>query len=146
MLLPGTGLPISPGAMPPLPPPEENAVLSGSNLTNILFAPSSLTINEPPPFCMLPSVSKMSRTSVIVTEGSEGDLIELTWRSTASTSWKPLLDAVGLLVVSCLQAWLTTRRTVTGREACGRLGPPMTPKALLVAVQPRVLLVTLSEK
>ena len=62
-VLPGTGLPISPGAMLPRLLPVGATLTSGSNFTNVPLAPSFWITNEPPPFCGFPSVSQMSSIS-----------------------------------------------------------------------------------
>ena len=127
MLFPCIGLPISPGALP-----HTCALSSVSNLTNTPRGPSSRTVKDPPPFCGFPSVSQMSNVSWIWTGASFAGFSCSTWRSIVLMLWNPPPVLAGLLAVNCLQAWLTINRTVTGREALGRCGPPMTPKALLV--------------
>src|SRR5215471_8136818 len=72
MLLPGTGLPMSPGAILLLGM-DAMLLLSGSNLTNVPRGPSFLIMNEPPPFCGLPSVSQISSISLSVMGASFGE-------------------------------------------------------------------------
>lgn len=80
MLLLGTGLPISPGTMLPLWP-EAALLLSGSNLTNSPVS-SFLIENDPPPFCVLPSVSQISSISLSGIEGSlDGRSCSTCWRT-----------------------------------------------------------------
>lgn len=117
-ILEGTGLPMSPGTM--LPRWPVTALLgSGSNRTN-LPPGSSLIEKEPPPLCGLPSVSQISSIS---SNEIDGSFLLRSWSTcprTRFTSWKlPVLW--GLVSESrCLQACMTSKRIVTGRDVCGR--------------------------
>lgn len=121
------GLPISPGTMLPLWP-EAALIVSDSNLTNCPFSSSRIE-NEPPPFCGLPSVSQMSSISFKEIAGSLDGFNCSIWRRTRCTSWQPLASLEGRMVLSCLQACITSNRIVTGRDVCVRWKPPV-PKAL----------------
>src|SRR5204862_2569588 len=115
LLLPGTGLPISPGAILPLGP-DDTLLLSGSNLTKVPCVPSFFMTKEPPPFWGLPSVSQISNSSLRVIVGSLGGLNCSTCRRTWFTLWNTELLFAGLVAVKCLHAWLTKRRVATGRD------------------------------
>lgn len=129
-VLPGTGLPISPGAMLPRLLPDGATLTSDSNFTNVPLPSSFWITNEPPPFCGFPSVSQMSSISESETGGSPGGLSCSICLRTVLTSWKPGLALFGLTAVKCLHAWITIWRIATGLDVCGRCGLGAMPNAL----------------
>lgn len=130
MVLPGIGLPMSPGAILRRLVPVGATLTPDSNFTNVPLDPSFWTTNEPPPFCRLPSVSQMSSISESDTGGSLCGLCCSMCFSTVLTLWKPGFAVLGLAAVSCLHAWMTIRRIATGLDVCGRCGPGARPNVL----------------